>query len=93
MANHFGTQKTQECELPKRRENMADTEISEAPADSGAETNTQSITTLEELTASFVDKVEESEAKEESEAEASPETTTADAETDQERCSFTVYRI
>jgi len=62
---------------------MADTEISEAPADSGAETNTQSITTLEELTASFVDKVEESEAKEESEAEPSPETTTADAETDQ----------
>ena len=63
---------------------MADTELSEAPADSGAETNTQSITTLEELTASFVDKVEESEAKEESEAEAGPETTTADAETDQE---------
>jgi len=83
VANHFGTQKTQECELPKRRENMADTEISEAPADSGAETNTQSITTLEELTASFVDKVEESEAKEESEVEAGPETTTADAETDQ----------
>ena len=49
----------------------------------GAETNTQSITTLEELTASFVDKVEESEAKEESEVEAGPETTTADAETDQ----------
>ena len=63
---------------------MADTEISEAPADSGAETQTQSITTLEELTASFVDKVEESEAKEESEAAPSPETTTADAETDQE---------
>ena len=83
MANHFGTQKTQECELPKRRENMADTEISEAPADSGAETNTQSITTLEELTASFVDKVDTSEAKEESEVEAGPETTTADAETDQ----------
>ena len=84
MANHFGTQKTQECELPKRRENMADTEISEAPATTEAETNTQSITTLEELTASFVDKVEESEAKEESEAEVGPETTTADAETDQE---------
>ena len=83
MANHFGTQKTQECELPKRRENMADTEISEAPATTEAETNTQSITTLEELTASFVDKVEESEAKEESEVEAGPETTTADAETDQ----------
>ena len=84
MANHFGTQKTQECELPKRRENMADTEISEAPATTEAETNTQSITTLEELTASFVDKVEESEAKEESEVEAGPETTTADAETDQD---------
>ena len=84
MANHFGTQKTQECELPKRRENMADTEISEAPATTEAETNTQSITTLEELTASFVDKVDTSEAKEESEVEAGPETTTADAETDQE---------
>ena len=68
----------------KRRENMADTEISEAPATTEAETNTQSITTLEELTASFVDKVEESEAKEESEVEVGPETTTADAETDQE---------
>ena len=63
---------------------MADTEISEAPATTEAETNTQSITTLEELTASFVDKVEESEAKEESEVEAGPETTTADAETDQD---------
>ena len=63
---------------------MADTEISEAPATTEAETNTQSITTLEELTASFVDKVEESEAKEESEVEPGPETTTADAETDQE---------
>jgi len=63
---------------------MADTEISEAPATTEAETTTQSITTLEELTASFVDKVEESEAKEESEAEVGPETTTADAETDQD---------
>ena len=63
---------------------MADTEISEAPATTEAETQTQSITTLEELTASFVDKVEESEAKEESEAEPSPETQPADAETDQD---------
>ena len=63
---------------------MADTEISEAPADSGAETTTQGITTLEELTASFVEKVEEAEPPQESEAEPSPETTTADAETDQE---------
>ena len=63
---------------------MADTEISEAPADSGAETTTQGITTLEELTASFVEKVEEAEPSQESEAEAGPETTTADAETDQE---------
>ena len=39
---------------------------------------------MEELTASFVDKVEESEAPEESEVEAGPETTTADAETDQD---------
>jgi len=74
---------TQECELSKRRI-MADTELSEAPADSGAETQTQGITTLEELTASFVEKVEEAETPQESEAEASPETTTADAETDQE---------
>lgn len=84
MANHFGPQKTQECELSKRRENMADTELSEAPADSGAETQTQGITTLEELTASFVEKVEEAEPSQESEAEAGPETTTADAETDQD---------
>ena len=63
---------------------MADTEISEAPATTEAETNTQSITTLEELTASFVDKVDTSEAKEESEVEVSPEATTADAETDQD---------
>jgi len=66
---------------------MADTETTEA---SGTTTeaepqSTQSITTLEELTASFVDKVEESEAKEESEAEPSPETTTADTETDQDQ--------
>jgi hypothetical protein len=66
---------------------MADTETTEA---SGSTTEaepqpTQSITTLEELTASFVDKVEESEAKEESEAEPSPETETADTETDQDQ--------
>ena len=63
---------------------MADTETTEAPGLTGAETQTQSITTLEELTASFVDKVDESEAKEESEVEVSPEATTADAETDQD---------
>ena len=63
---------------------MADTELSEAPADSGAETQTQGITTLEELTASFVEKVEEAEPSQESEAEAGPETTTADADTDQD---------
>ena len=63
---------------------MADTELSEAPADSGAETQTQGITTLEELTASFVEKVEEAETPQESEVEAGPETTTADAETDQD---------
>jgi len=37
------------------------------------------------LTASFVDKVEESEAKQESEVEPGPETTTADADTDQDK--------
>ena len=67
-----------------KRRIMADTELSEAPADSGAETKTQGITTLEELTASFVEKVEEAEPSQESEVEAGPETTTADAETDQE---------
>ena len=67
---------------------MADTEISEAPADSGAETNTQSITTLEELTASFVDKVEESEAKEESEVTAESETQPTDTETDRIQMFF-----
>ena len=66
---------------------MADTETTEA---SGTTTEaeiqpTQSITTLEELTASFVERVEEdSDAKEESEVEPGPETTTADADTDQE---------
>lgn len=64
---------------------MADTEISEAPATTEAETQTQSITTLEELTASFVDKVEESEAKEESEVTAESETQPTDTETDQDQ--------
>ena len=64
---------------------MADTELSEAPADSGAETQTQGITTLEELTASFVEKVEEAEPSQESEVEPGPETTTADADTDQDQ--------
>ena len=63
---------------------MADTELSEAPATTEAETQTQGITTLEELTASFVEKVEEAEPPQESEAEVGPETTVADAETDQE---------
>ena len=83
VANHIGAQINARVRT-LNAEKMADTEISEAPADSGAETQTQSITTLEELTASFVDKVEESEAKEESEAEVGPETTVADAETDQD---------
>lgn len=67
-----------------KRRIMADTELSEAPAESGAETQTQGITTLEELTASFVEKVEEAEPSQESEVEVGPETTTADAETDQD---------
>ena len=66
---------------------MADTvTTTEAPGtdETGAETETQgSITTLEELTASFVDKVEEAETQEESEAEEA-ETSQADAETEQE---------
>ena len=83
MANHIGPQKNTKSANFKRRI-MADTVTTEAPGSTGAESQTQSITTLEELTASFVDKVEESEAKEESEVEAGPETTTADAETDQD---------
>ena len=63
---------------------MADTEISEAPATTEAETQTQSITTLEELTASFVDKVDGSEAKEESEVTAESETQPTDTEADQD---------
>ena len=62
---------------------MADTITTEAPgAETGAETETQgSITTLEELTASFVDKVEEAEAQQEAEASAESETQVeADAE-------------
>ena len=86
MAYHVGTQKPQECELTKRRK-MADTETTEA---SGTTTEaepqpTQSITTLEELTASFVDKVEESEAKEESEVTAESETQPTDTEADQDQ--------
>jgi len=66
---------------------MADTETTEA---SGSTTEaepqpTQSITTLEELTASFVDKVEESEAKEESEVTAESETQPTDTEADQDQ--------
>jgi len=63
---------------------MADTELSEAPADSGAETQTQGITTLEELTASFVEKVEEAETPQESEVTAESETQPTDTETDQD---------
>ena len=65
---------------------MADTTTTEAPGtETGAETETQgSITTLEELTASFVDKVEEAEAQQESEASEESETQPeADAETDE----------
>ena len=67
---------------------MAETVTTEAPGteETGAETETQgSITTLEELTASFVDKVEEAETQEDSEASAESETQPeAGAETDQE---------
>ena len=82
MANHFGPQKNTKSANFKRRI-MADTVTTEAPGTTGAETQTQGITTLEELTASFVEKVEEAETPQESEVEAGPETTTADAETDQ----------
>jgi hypothetical protein len=66
---------------------MAESSMTEAPGteETGAETETQgSITTLEELTASFVDKVEEAEAQEDSEASEESETQPeADAETDE----------
>lgn len=83
MANHIGPQKNTKSANFKRRI-MADTVTTEAPGTTGAETQTQGITTLEELTASFVEKVEEAETPQESEVEAGPETTTADAETDQD---------
>ena len=77
---------------------MAETVTTEAPGtETGAETETEtqgSITTLEELTASFVDKVEEAEAQQESEASEESETQPeADAETDEKdvrRASKTV---
>ena len=66
---------------------MAESSTTEAPGtdETGAETTTQGpITNLEELTASFVEKVEENEeSREESEAEGA-ETSEADAETEQE---------
>ena len=66
---------------------MADTTTTEAPGtETGAETETQGpITNLEQLTASFVEKVEESEeARQESEASEESETQPeADAETDE----------
>ena len=62
---------------------MADTETTEAPGSTGAETQTQGITTLEELTASFVEKVEEAETPQSDEAKES-ETPNADASDEQD---------
>ena len=66
---------------------MAESSTTEAPGteSTGAEIETQGqITNLEELTASFVEKVEESEKpREESEAKAESETQPADAESDE----------
>jgi len=64
---------------------MADTVTTEAPGSTGAETQTQGITTLEELTASFVEKVEEAETPQESEVTAESETQPTDTETDQDQ--------
>ena len=63
---------------------MADTESTEASGTTEAETETQGpITNLEQLTASFVEKVEESEeAQQEAEASTESETQSADAESD-----------
>ena len=68
------------------QENMAETTKTEASGETEAEIETQGpITNLEQLTASFVEKVEESEeAQQESEASAESETQVeADAETDE----------
>jgi len=64
---------------------MADTVTTEAPGSTGAETQTQGITTLEELTASFVEKVEEAETPQESEVTAESETQPTDTEADQDQ--------
>ena len=63
---------------------MAETESTEASGTTEAETETQGpITNLEQLTASFVEKVEESEeAQQEAEASTESETQSADAESD-----------
>ena len=83
MANHIGPQKNTKSANFKRRI-MADTVTTEAPGTTGAETQTQGITTLEELTASFVEKVEEAETPQESEVTAESETQPTDTETDQD---------
>lgn len=84
MANHIGPQKNTKSANFKRRI-MADTVTTEAPGTTGAETKTQGITTLEELTASFVEKVEEAETPQESEVTAESETQPTDTETDQDQ--------
>ena len=62
---------------------MADTVTTEASGTTEAEENAQGITTLEELTASFVDKVEEAETPQSDEAKES-ETPNADASDEQD---------
>ena len=84
MADHLGPQlHAKECELSKRSSIMADTVTTEASGTTEAEENAQGITTLEELTASFVEKVEEAETPQSDEAKES-ETPNADASDEQD---------
>ena len=84
LADHLGPQlHAKECELSKRSSIMADTVTTEASGTTEAEENAQGITTLEELTASFVEKVEEAETPQSDEAKES-ETPNADASDEQD---------
>ena len=77
---------TRECELFKRREIMADTVISEAPAEStGAEDNqAQGPMSMEDLAASFVDQVESDQQASDDEAKAEVTESSEEAEASEE---------
>ena len=76
---------TRECELFKRREIMADTVISEAPAETGAEDNqAQGPMSMEDLAASFVDQVESDQQASDDEAKAEVTESSEEAEASEE---------